>query len=75
MVNPGRAHSGGWPHASFPKGNQDRYKPDDEWPCLACGMLHRFSLYTLRNWAMPLVHSCDCGAKWLLQRGIVRGHK
>jgi transcription elongation factor Elf1 len=39
--------------------------------CLACGKHHDFDAYVFAHWNESLIHTCDCGAKHDIQRGIV----
>jgi hypothetical protein len=59
-------------HARKPTVPFTTYTINQEWLCLACGQLRAFGWYVLANWNTPLIFTCDCDAKWQMQRGNVR---
>lgn len=36
-----------------------------------CGIVNKFDMYVYAHWTLELTHTCACGRKHLIQRGIV----
>lgn len=50
------------------KGSSQRFK-------CACGKEHLLSSYVFAHWDERLVHTCSCGRKNIVQRGVVKTPK
>ncbi len=47
-------------------------KPSSSYVCTKCGKEHAFPAYVYAHWDMEVIHTCDCGAKHVLLRGVAR---
>lgn len=47
-----------------------RLEPSDTWKC-ECGNEHALGGYVAAHWTEKLIHTCDCGRKHSIRRGLL----
>ena len=50
--------------------NTQRATLEKGWDC-ECGTHHEFGAYAAAHWTVEIVHTCDCGRKHAMKRGVV----